>query len=341
MESRVLDSITDVNETRWNTYVEQSDRGSVYYRSGWLKAVEEGYGHEARHVVVEEDGDLRGFFPLFRTRIGSTPFYQIGPGDNVGSSAPFVISSEAEVFDRLMDRARSLCSGRTVLHTIVAPSSDYMRYSVPLDGRAYYPRLLTCRFVLDLDRSWDEITSAMDQKGRRAMRKAAENGCEVRERTLTDDVLRRYYAKYRRHMDRVGGSAFPFRFIQSLRDSFPERLKFFTVFHDDAPVGTFPVLLDETRSTINGHFSAVERSDFEHRPAATFLRYLIEWGSENGYRRLNFGDSKAWWGDGSFRYKSKFGGAIRPVLRWTYLRGGHSTYGLGRYVEGLIGAEPT
>ena len=63
------ESIADRHENQWNTLVSQSDLGSVFHRSGWLRAVERGLDRRVAHLVGRKGSNPVAIFPNFRVSI--------------------------------------------------------------------------------------------------------------------------------------------------------------------------------------------------------------------------------------------------------------------------------
>lgn len=66
LELREIDPVADA---RWDAYVGSRREGTVYHRSGWLRALQREYGRAALGLALEDgDGGLRGVLPLMATR---------------------------------------------------------------------------------------------------------------------------------------------------------------------------------------------------------------------------------------------------------------------------------
>lgn len=323
---RACGSIDEVNENQWNNVVEQSDRGSVFHRSGWLRAVEEGLGYEPRHLVLEKKGNPLGLIPNFVTGIDlPIPFANRLDGFGTkrvisvepGFGGPVIQGDERANFDLLFNHVNRLLSDRdTVYHRVKTVDSDFMRYATQFAEHGYQPETTSCRFVIDLERGWDAIESNMDSSKRSNLEDARDSAGRVRHLIpeLTD--LNEFYETYEQAMTRVNGLVYPFSFFEALHEHFQDRLKLFTVDVDGEFAGGFLYLLDEERSSMHCFFHGLDSDYYRYHPSEQLDEYAMKWGIERGYDEYDLGSTRADFDDGAFRYKNELGAEIRPILSW-------------------------
>ncbi|WP_277555878.1 GNAT family N-acetyltransferase [Halobaculum limi] len=63
-------------------------------------------------------------------------------------------------------------------------------------------------------------------------------------------------------------------------------------------------------------FPAYDPTNFDHYPSEILYREAIQWGIENGYTTCDYGETTPDFEDGTFGFKTAFGGEARPTVRW-------------------------
>lgn len=325
-EIRIYDSINDLNENQWNDVVNQSELGSVFHRAGWLRAVEEGLGRTARHLVIEKGGnpvallpnfveevDLPSSVPSVVNRFGAKRLTSVEPG----FGGPLFMGSERSNFELMFDHIDRLFEGDDLInHRVKTASDEFVRYSRPFAQYGYQLESGICRLLVDLDQGWEAIEANMNKSKRSNLSDARENPATVYERSLDGAALEEFYDTYREAMDRVGGTTYPFAFFERLGEEFAEHVELFTVEIDGEFAGGQLYLLDEGQSTIHCFFQAVDEAFFEYYPSELLDEYGMKWAIERGYGEYDLGSSPPDFTDGSFKYKNELGAYPRPVLSW-------------------------
>ncbi len=325
-QAHVRQSISEVNEGAWNNVVEQSEGGSVFHRTGWLRAVEEGLGRPARHLVVEKSGNPISVFPNFLVDIsvpdiGPVPFDGLGlrrlTSLKPGFGGPVFVGDEQTNFEVTFDNAKRLFAETDAMSHLLKPSSsNFARYASQLADRGYRSEVRSCRFVIDLRQGWDEIKSNMHRSKRSNLKRASENSATVEDRQLDDVALEEFYNTYTSAMDRVDGIQYPFRFFEVLQRELADRIKLFTVTADGEFAGGQLYLLDDESSTMHEFFRGLDAEYFEYNPSELISERAIKWAIEHGYDEYDLGSTAADFTSGSFTYKEELGGELRPIIVW-------------------------
>ncbi|WP_435181736.1 GNAT family N-acetyltransferase [Halorussus sp. AFM4] len=341
---RIHRSIDDVNENQWNTLVEQSERGSVFHRTGWLRAVERGLGRPARHLVVEKDGNPISVFPNFLVDVGVpdvVPVLSDGLGlkrlasTDPGFGGPLFVGDEESNFEVAFEHAERLLSATDAVHHLLKPSgADFARYTTYLADRGYRPTVRSCRFVIDLRQGWDAVEEGMARSKRSNLDSARDSPLTVENPPLDESVLSSFYDAYRAAMDRVDGTTYPFGFFESLATDLADRVEVFVARLDGEFAGAQLYLLDDERSTVREFFRAIDADYFEHNPTELLGEAAMKWAIDREYDEYDLGSTTPDFTDGSFTYKDELGAEIRPVLLWE--RGGSAVrwhaYRAGRWL---------
>jgi GNAT acetyltransferase-like protein len=140
--------------------------------------------------------------------------------------------------------------------------------------------------LLDLDRSLAQIVQGYRPSVRRAIKHSAREGVVIEE-NIDITKVRQAYPIYRATMDRVGGTAMPWRFIEAL---LREKLAVsFVAKRDGLPIG-FVILLASPQMAIYW-ISAAELSASAFRPTNALINHAIRWCHERRIPVFNFGES--------------------------------------------------
>ncbi|MBV0923949.1 GNAT family N-acetyltransferase [Halomicroarcula limicola] len=309
-------SITGVKQGEWNAIVaQQSETGSVFERYEWLKAYEDATDSPARHVQVRKNGTLVGVHPLFVRSLPGTPFRFLGPA-RPGSNGAMIATDEAAVFGAIADAVEELTAGRTVGHLLKPASSRSLRYATRLRERGYYPSVRDCQFVLDIDRPWEAVAEDLSQKKRRNLRKADEAGVTATDVPVTPESIETFADRHAEHMARIDGDGTSLSFLRALLANVGDRLKLFRASVDGDPAGELLAVLDDERDCLFLLFPAYDPTNFEHFPSEVLYRAAIRWGIDAGYETCNFGETTPAFDDGTFSFKTDFGGQAVPTTRW-------------------------
>lgn len=353
-------SVDDVDVNPWNNLVTQSDRGTLFHRTEWLRAIEEGLDWRPRHVAVERRGDPVAMMPNFVCECPDLS--ELAAGLSLGADggelpdasvlegtidsplrratcshpygAPFGVTDERECLDMLFDRFEAANGRRVLFHSIKSYDLEAVRYGCYLDHRGYESRVQGCHFVIDLNRDWDAVLADMDKERRKAIRRANEqDDVRVEIHPLGED-LDTTYDHYVRNMERVGSPPQPKSLFESLSEHVSDRVRVCRAVVDGDDVGRYVYLLDDEGSMLHHWLSAIpDESCFEAYPSELIHEFAIRWGIEREYDGYGFGPSNAHFGDSVFRFKQKYGGRAVPMfelekgysaLAWPLYRFGRS-----------------
>lgn len=336
--------IDGVNENQWNNVVSQSDRGTMFHRYEWLRAVESGFDYDPCHIVVEKKGNPIGLMPNFITELSlpdavanalpaTPPVRQLVSADP-GFGGPIITSSEDETVDILFDALETVAGPQILSHHVRAYDLEYVRYGRYLERRGYEPTFDSCLFVLDLDDGWEAIRGNMDKERRRDLRKAHEQEYRVEIDPLEMD-LETTYRWYAKNVDRVDGTLHPRAFLESLAERFGDRIRVFRAVVDGDEVGRYVHLLDEEGGMLHHWLSAIPDSEnYRYHPSELMHERAIKWGIDRGYDRYSFGRTGSYFSNSVFTFKQKYGGKAIPLFEMErgFSRVGWPLYRLGRSI---------
>lgn len=323
-EVHVHDSIAEVDENQWNNLVAQSETGSVFQRTQWLRTVEEGFDSDPKHVVVTQDGNVMGACPNFEVEIelpeALSRLSQFAPRKAVsarpGFGGPITTSMDASIIDPLFEGIDLAIDDGVAYHQLNLLDQTYLGWAAYFQDRGYVPSVKSCRFVVDLNRDFERVRDRMSKDRRYNLRKGEEQEYRVVDDDVNRGTVESFHEKYARAMDRVGAEPLPRRFFVQLAERLGDNVQMFSLEVDGTRAGTHLYLLDNDRGAVHHYASAVEESDFEYYPSELLHAHAIKWGSDHGFDQYDFGETPADFTDGLYRYKKQFGGEPVPTLAW-------------------------
>ncbi len=315
-----VDTVEAVNRNQWNNVVEQSKLGCVNHRYEWLRAVEDGTSHEAKHLLVSKKGNPVAIFPNFVTEVGVTEGGQIERLSSIrpGYGGPITMTNEEETLELLLDAVGELCTGRILYNELRTYDNNYVRYHDLLEEKGYKPAILACRFTLDLSQGWEPVYENMDSERRRGIRRGHEHDIDVVDEEITETTCLQFYDGYETVAERVGQPTHPRSFFREL-PRLADRLKLATLRVDGEDRGQYIYLRDDEQSTVQHLFSAVTEDHFEYHAPELLHEHAIKWGIEEGYETYELRGSPPDFRNGVFRFKEYFGAETIPQI--VYERG--------------------
>jgi len=324
VDYRVVDTIDDVNRNQWNNVVSQSETGTIFHRTPWLHAIEEGLGYNAKHVIVEKNGNPQAVFPNFISAVenpfdlpvnldttGLAQLSSVSPG----FGGPVVVGSKESTLEALFEAVDSIQEWNIIAHRMRLLDAAHVQYAQMFRTHGYTPSLLYCRLWLRLD-EYDRIREEMDSGRRKELRNAEEHDPEVRVESFSEETVDDFYTEYKKTIERVDGTLYPRSFFETLARTFEDRIRIFNAYVDGQPIGKHLCLCDTDQESLHYFFAGVDAEYFKYSGPAVLHDFAIKWALEHGYDVYDFGATSSNYQDGTFRYKQKFGANIEPVYEW-------------------------
>ena len=69
--------IEEMDPRKWDQMVDNSLDSNFFYKSNWLKSLEEGLGLEPYHLMITKSGNVVAVFPNFVESVLNTPFKRL------------------------------------------------------------------------------------------------------------------------------------------------------------------------------------------------------------------------------------------------------------------------
>lgn len=279
----------DADAAAWDAFVLGAPGGTFFHRFAWRQIFRSVFGLAPRYLVAERDGAVVGVLPLVHQKS-----FLFG---NALIAAPFCVEggplgADAEVMRALDAAAASL------MDTLKVPVLEYRSRKAARDGWTV-KRDLYATFERPLAASDEENLLAIPRKQRAVVRKTLTGGL-VSEVDESAGALFRVYSESVRNL---GTPVFPKRYFAALKNAFGKDCDIIVI--RDGGVAVSAVLNFYFRDTVlpyyGGGTSAARRNG-----ANDFLYWeVMRRAAQKGYRRFDFGRSKA--GTGAFAFKKNWG----------------------------------
>lgn len=297
---------------RWNLFVEQHPRGTIYHLSYWKDVIERSFKHIKGQVIpVWSDGmgDIVAGLPVYFVRSYFT--------GNRLVSAPFALHCEP------------LVSGQPDMEMIVTALMNYYKESKSdyIELRATTPQSLLAKsnfavselyktHNLALDRPPEQLLKSFHKNAARTLRKALKSDIGLKRGTHEADLL----VFYRMLIDsrkRLGLPPIPYKFFKALWDVFKPmgKLDLLLAVADGEPAAA--KLLLKHGDTVFFEYGC---DVLKHRKLG--VNHFLEWEAINlacaeGYKNYSFGRTSIH-NRGLLTYKKRWGTAENGLPKFFF-----------------------
>ncbi|MBL8728753.1 MAG: FemAB family PEP-CTERM system-associated protein [Planctomycetes bacterium] len=300
-------------DSRWDAYVSRHALGTHFHRSGWARVVGDTFRHQPHHLVVEQGRRWLGVLPLFLTK---SPFL----GRNL-VSVPYAVYGGV-LGDSEAAQAALLAHAAQLGHELEVGYVELRHLELRPGERPRSPLYVTFRCELPEDPA--EVMLRIPKKARAEVRCAREPAAPAIEgkrrqsfgiRVTPDGSVDELFALFAQNKRRLGSPALPRRWFQGLVDEFGKA----AVIHRAVEPGgrTLAAVMSFCfKDTVYAYYSG--SLDDVHDTGVNNWIYcaIMEWAIEQGYRRFDFGRSRA--DSGPARFKKNMGFEAEP-LHYEYL----------------------
>jgi len=279
----------------WDAFVMACPQATFFHRAGWLRIIEEVFGHEAYFLCAKEAGQITGVLPLahvnswlFGNSLTGLPFTVYGGVAAANPESAAALEAEA---DRL---GRSLGVQHLELRHIERRHDDW-----PVQD-------LYVTFRKEILPEEEANMLAIPRKQRAMVRK----GIKAELRSEIDPTADRFFALFADNVHRHGTPALPKRYFQALLDIFGADAEVLTVVAPDGrPLSS--VLSFYFRDEVLPYYAG---DDMAARDlAANDFKYweLMRRACARGLKVFDYGRSKV--GTGPYAFKKNWGFEPTPL----------------------------
>ena len=290
---------------RIDRFVEKLE-GSVFHRSAWSLAVEDGTGNAACGLALQNGAELAGWLPLTEVR---SPLF----GDCLVSSAfgigGGILAQRERNAVLLADAAREL-AGRLSIDTIELRSPTAPAEWELVEGKH-------ANFIRQLEEDDEAQLLAIPRKARAEIRKGLANPLTVTVGSAAEDRVAHYHA-FAQSVRNLGTPVFPRSLFEAMLDRFGDDADILTVRHEGEPVAS--VLSFYHRGTVMPFWGGGSLAARGLRANERMYYELMLHARRRGCTRFDFGRSKT--GSGPFAFKKNWGFEPEPLVYRRWSRGG-------------------
>jgi FemAB-related protein (PEP-CTERM system-associated) len=300
-------------DSRWDSYVSRHPLGTFFHRTGWARAVAEQFRHHQHHLVVEQGRRWAGVLPLFLTK---SPFL----GKNL-VSVPYAVygglladddAAQAALLQRAEQLGRELGVGYVELRHLELRPGERQRSPLYVTFRCDLPEDPAAVMGRIPKKARAEVRCARDPKAPAIEGKRRESfGIKVTPDGSVDEL----FALFAENKRRLGSPALPKQWFQGLVDEFGKAV---VIHRAVEPSGrTLAAVMSFCfKDTVYAYYSG-SWNDVNVTGVNNWIYCAImEWAVEQGYRRFDFGRSRA--DSGPAKFKRNMGFEQEP-LHYEYL----------------------
>lgn len=272
----------------WDYFVMSRANGTFFHRSGWRAIFRDIFKLDPRYLLAERGSQIVGILPLVFQR--SLLF-----GDGL-LAAPFCVEGGPLAVDAETD-AGLTAAALALQSETKAPYLEF-RSRKATHGWVVKPDLYAT-FSRRISHDDQENLTAIPRKQRAVVRKTLENGLVSEVEDGVDDTFRVYAESVRN----LGTPVFPKRYFTALRKTFGKDCDTLVVKENGVPVSA--VLNFYHGDTVLPYYGGGTK--LARRNGANDFLYweVMRRSAARGYRRFDFGRSKA--GTGAFSFKKNWG----------------------------------
>ena len=275
--------------TQWDAFVESCPEGTFFHRAGWHGIFRDVFRLNPQFLLAERGGDIVGVLPLVHQK--SLLF------GNAMIAAPFCVEGGPIAADE--DARKALDEAAIALmREKGAASLEFRSRKATRPGWAARKELYAT-FSRPLSENDEENLKAIPRKQRAVVRKTLQG-------PLTSEIdtdAARLFRVYSESVRNLGTPVFPKRYFDALLKTFGRDCDIVTILDDGEPVSA--VMNFYFRDTVLPYYGG-GTVGARKNGANDFLYWeTMRRAAGRGYRRFDFGRSKA--GTGAFSFKKNWG----------------------------------
>jgi len=280
---------------RWDAFVLACPQASFFHRAGWLRMVEQVFGHQAFFLYAERNGQIEGVLPLAQVKsmlfghsLVALPFAVYGGVAALNEEAAELLEREAQAIAKRI-------------------GAEHLEFRNVLPRHADWPKQeLYVTFRKEILPDEEANMLAIPRKARASVRKGIKNQLVGH----IDSNVDRFFALYADNTHRHGTPAMPKRYFAALLDEFGPDAEVLTV-SDEQGRPLSSVLSFYFRDEVLPYYAGDDESARDL--AANDFKYweLLRRACARGLKVFDYGRSKQ--GTGSYAFKKNWGFEPTPL----------------------------
>lgn len=292
---------TDEMSEAWEAYILENDDATLFHTLRWRDVIRRTFKHDDFYMVAKRGSEIVGCLPMFKvssmffgTTLVSVPFGVYGG----------LLVDDKEVAQKLIDEAQ------VVARDCGAKYVELRHLDSPIEGLAHTDLYFT--FIDDIPEDYDGCLARIPRKARAEVRKA------LKDESLSfgfDDIsLKDFHRLFSMNKRKLGSPLFPSSLFWHQKDILDKDESILTVRKDGEVVAA--VMSFVFKDTIMPYYSGAIPGAERFRASNYMYFRLMEWASEQGLKKFDFGRSRV--GTGAYSFK-KHQGFEPTQLSYEYL----------------------
>jgi len=285
----------------WDEYVARSPQATLYHTTRWRKVLETTFPN--RHyawLAEDEAGTIRGILPLVHQRSFLFGNFLVSlPQSSYGGVCADEAGSELALIEGAIETARALGAGYIQLRQQSPVGSE-----LPFRDRKVSMHLA-------VSAGEGALWEGFDAKLRSQLRRSTKDGFLAR--LGGREELDEFYTVFATNMRDLGTPVFPRAFFQHVLEEFPDAARLCIIARGG--VAAAVAFLLAHGDTLEIPWASSLRAHKQSAPNMLLYWRAIQFASEMGYRRLDFGRSTH--DSGTYRFKLQWG-AVPTRQFWYY-----------------------
>ena len=292
----------DIDEGRWDEYVQASPMANCYHLSGWRRVIEESFNHKTFYLLSENrDGRITGIFPmvhlkslLFGSFLVSLPYFNYGG----------ICAEDEESYSSLLNEAIYIAGREGAQHIELRESRRIDNGLSVKQAKVSMRRLLPeSSGVL-----WDNLGSKLRSQVKRPEREG------MYARIGHEDMIDEFYEVFSENMRDLGTPVYSKTFFVNVLRRFPSASWICSVYTKEGkPVGSG--FLVGFKETLEIPWASSLRAYNNCAPNMLMYWTCLKFACDSGYKVFDFGRSSPL--EGTYRFKEQWG-AMPHQLYWYY-----------------------
>lgn len=290
----IIRRLDTASRDRWDTFVDNSCRATFFHKSGWMRVIEEAFGHKTHFLYAQDQARIVGILPLahvksliFGSSLVSTPFCVYGG----------VIADDSHVSELLRRHACELAKELNVdsleLRHQHYCESDWLR------------KELYVTFKKTIESEPDQVLRSIPNKQRAVVRKGIKSGLSSGEGWHG----KRMHNVYSESVRNLGTPVFTRHYFDILRDEFGEDCRSMMIQYKGVDVAG--VLSFYYKDEVLPYYAGSTNASKGLHAHGYMYWALMKSAAQQGLKTFDFGRSKL--GTGSYCFKKNWGFKPEPL----------------------------
>lgn len=293
--------LREEDESAWDGYVQHSQAATPYHLVGWKRVIERTYGHPSHYLMAKEGGRIEGVLPLFEVRSRFMGRY-------LTTLYRALCTENREAAQMLVKRAKEITITAGARYLVLRDSPQ--KWDADLVSVEGY-----CTAVRDLPPGVESVWKSLDRDTRRQVRLAKSNGLRII--VGGGECLDDFYGQFSRFVRDVGTPVFSKKFLQNIIQELPDLPLIFLVWWKGRVIGAHWAFA--FKSAIFGAWGASSHKHLSLGPEYLTYWEHLRYGSEHGYKRVDFG--RCLEDSGHYLFKKRWASQFLPLYQHYYLNG--------------------